>query len=119
MAKQSLIRKIYLYLFSLIGLVLVVVGVVRLIGLGLKVYVFTKADQLYSYPQPRAIVPMPPEKSGEALERPSQAETDEFNKNQLSSTRQREAAESLAMIVVGLPLYFYHWRVIRKDKETI
>ena len=34
--KYHLIRKIYLYTFSLVGLVLVVIGGVRLVGLGLK-----------------------------------------------------------------------------------
>ena len=47
---MSLIRKIYLYLFSLIGLVLVVIGCVQLVNLGLKAYVFTAADQYYTYP---------------------------------------------------------------------
>jgi len=40
--KYHLIRKIYLYTFSLVGLVLVVIGGVRLVGLGLKTFVFTK-----------------------------------------------------------------------------
>ena len=47
---MTLIRKIYLYLFSLIGLVLVVIGCVQLVNLGLKAYIFTAADQYYSYP---------------------------------------------------------------------
>lgn len=50
MNKYPLIRKIYLYLFALIGLVLITIGSVQLINLGLKVYVFTKADNYYNYP---------------------------------------------------------------------
>ena len=38
---MTIIRKIYLYLFSLIGLVLVVIGCVQLVNLGLKAYIFT------------------------------------------------------------------------------
>ena len=51
--KYHLIRKIYLYTFSLVGLVLVVIGGVRLVGLGLKAFVFTKADVYYEYPMAR------------------------------------------------------------------
>ena len=40
MNQYPLIRKIYLYTFSLVGLV-VVIGGVRLVGLGLKAFVFT------------------------------------------------------------------------------
>ena len=54
---MSLIRKIYLYLFSLIGLVLVVIGCVELVNLGLKAYVFTSADQYYSYPVAAPVEP--------------------------------------------------------------
>ena len=27
-------------------------------------------------------------------------------------------ADALAMIIVGIPLYLYHWHVIRRDKES-
>ena len=50
MNKYPLIRKIYLYLFALIGLVLITIGCVRLVGLGLKTYIFTKADIYIEYP---------------------------------------------------------------------
>lgn len=122
MNKHPLIRKIYLYLFALIGLTLVTIGAVRLVTLGLKVYVFTRADQFYNYPQPRAI-PAPPEKlkdytaSPGEVAQPSQTEIDEYNKNQLATNRQNEAAGAIAMIIVGLPLYLYHWGKVKKDKE--
>jgi|SRR3989344_83524 len=118
MNKYLLIRKIYLYLFSLIGLVLITIGAVRLVGLGLKAYIFTKADNIYSYPGPKvAPVETGAETRKDVYSQPSQAELDEYQKNQTSSQRQREAAESLAMIIIGLPLYLYHWNVIKKDKE--
>lgn len=113
MNKYPLIRKIYLYLFALIGLVLMVIGGVRLVSLGLKAYIFTKADTYYDYPRSKlAIV-----ENGKEVVEPTKEELDEFNKNQASSNRQREAAESIAFMIVGLPLYLYHWTVIKKDKK--
>ena len=51
MERKEIIRVIYLYLFSFVGLVLITVGMVRLVDLGLKVYIFKKADQVLIYPE--------------------------------------------------------------------
>lgn len=40
-----LIRTIYLYLFALLGLVLLTIGGVRFVDMGLKAFVFTKAEE--------------------------------------------------------------------------
>ena len=115
MNKYYLIRKIYLYLFSFIGLVLIIIGCVRLVGLGLKAYIFTKADIYYEYPivKPVAI------EGTESIKQPTREEIEDFQNKQKTSQRQREAAESLAMIIVGLPIYLFHWQLIKKDQEKI
>ncbi len=136
--KHPLIRTIYLYLFTIVGLALVVSGAVRFIDMGLKVFIFTKADdpqklqQYYSYP----ITPVSVEKLQTYTQSTSTELTDEekialkswladYQKYQeqskkidyLASQRQRDASSSLAMILVGLPLYLYHWRIIRKETK--
>lgn len=118
MNKYPLIRKIYLYLFALIGLVLITIGCVRLVSLALKTYVFTKADVYYDYPmaRPVKIAPVEGEKV-EEFQQPTKEELEEYQNKQQAANRQREAAESLAFIIVGLPLYLYHWNVIKKDKK--
>lgn len=121
MQKYTWIRKVYLYTFALVGLVLIVIGAVRLIGLALKAYIFTKADIYYQYPAARPIKIAPPEAIGTGekteFQEPSKEEVEEYDRNQRSSQRQREAAEALAMIIVGAPLYWYHWLVIKRDKK--
>lgn len=123
MSKYSWIRKVYLYTFALVGLVLIVIGAVRLIGLALKAYIFTKADIYYQYPAARPIKPAPPDAAVNSekteFQEPSKEEVEEYESNQRSANRQREAAESLAFIVVGLPLYLYHWRAVQKDKNEL
>ncbi len=111
MTKYPLIRKIYLYTFTLVGLVLITIGGVRLVSLALKVYVFTKADQYYEYP---AVQPVKP---GAESAVPSRQELEEFQRNQRTSQRQRDAAESLATMIVGAPLFLYHWNRIKKDQK--
>lgn len=119
MNKYPLIRKIYLYLFALIGLVLITIGCVRLVGLGLKTYIFTKADVYYEYPMARPIKSAPIEEiKTEEFQQPSKEEIDAYQEKQKTANRQKEAAESLAFIIIGLPLYLYHWRIIRGEKEV-
>lgn len=115
MNRYPIIRKIYLYLFAIVGLFMMTVGSARLVTLALKMWVFTKADELHEYPAARS-VKIPVGEGGAEFREPSKEEIDEYQRNQRTSQRQREAAESLAWIIVGAPLYLYHWRMIQKDK---
>ena len=111
--KSRLIRTIYLYLFSLVGLVLVIIAGVRFIDMGLKAWVFTQADNYeYQYDRPAAI-----DKNGAKIDNLSSEEKKAGNDRRISQQRQRDAANSLAMLIVGLPLYLYHWRMASKRKE--
>lgn len=122
MDKKEVIKWIYLYLFSTIGLVLFIIGAVRLVDLGLKAYVFKKADQIYSYPiyrgeikTPEGITTATTTKEEEEKMREDQMKADKENR---SSQRQRDAASSVAMILIGAPLYFYHRKKIQEDKDS-
>ncbi len=101
------IRLVYLYLFSFVGLLTVVIGSVRMVDLALKVLVFTEADR-YEY-----TVPMKPAEPGA----PDESEIRKQALRDQSRTRQRDFTGAFAMIAVGLPLYLYHWRVIQKENK--
>lgn len=132
--QHGLIRTIYLYLFALVGLALLISGTVRFIDMGLKMFVFTQADlpetvqQRYYYPT----IPFPVEKlEGYQDDEDLTAEEKETLKSflkdykewqegeakidYLASKRQRDASSNLAMILIGLPLYLYHWRIIKRE----
>ncbi len=120
MGYKELIRTIYLYLFSLVGLVLVVIGSVRLVDLGLKAFIFTRADQVLIYPvYPKAQFPESDNTQQPSLEEIEkfQQEQEKYEKESKQSQRERTAAESLAMIIVGAPLFLYHWRLIQKGSN--
>lgn len=105
------IKIIYLYIFSLVGLVLIVIGGVKIVNTALKAYVFTKADEVLIYPR---IVP--PKVNGEETQILSPEKEAEYQKRERSSRSQRDIAEGLAFLIVGTPLYLYHWNLVRKEK---
>jgi hypothetical protein len=113
---MELIRKIYLYLFSLVGLVLVVIGCVQLVNLGLRTFVFPDADKYYAYPMPAPVSSPDGSAPTTTVAAPTDAQLQAYQDQQTRSQHESTAAEAVAMIVVGMPLYLYHWRVIRKDK---
>lgn len=104
------IRLLYLYLFSFIGLLIAVIGMIRLVDLGLKVYIFGEADK-YSYSVPVMTPEGKTASNSPELERQMQKQQAEENTRQ----RKRTTAEALAMILVGAPLYLYHWSLIKKE----
>jgi len=130
-----LIRTIYLYLFALVGLALLISGAVRFVDMGLKVFVFTKADQDVKMNYERPVSPpISIEKVEQASEGAELSETElaqikswleSYNQWQeeseevdfLTSRRQRDAATNTSMILVGLPLYLYHWLIIRRETK--
>jgi hypothetical protein len=118
MALNLTLRKVFLYIFASVGLVLSLIGLVSLINLGLRTYVFTKAD----YPCYYNVGPKMVEPGQDGL---TEAEREQLARDEekrciesRTSEKQRSASNAIAMLIVGLPLYGYHWNTIRKDKEV-
>jgi hypothetical protein len=137
MEKHSLIRAIYLYLFTIIGLALLVVGSVRFIDMGLKAFVFTKAEdpekiqRMYYYPASAAtITKLEEPQTAEGLSEEERValknwlaeyktwQEEEKKIDYLASQRQKNASTNLALILVGLPLYLYHWSLIKRETKN-
>jgi len=117
---MSKLKLIYLYIFSTVGLVLVIIGSVSLLNLGLKTYIFKQADAPIIYRGPTAAPKMIIDETGKEKvveQQPTEEEIrlqEEQDRAYRTSQRQRDAAQALAFIIVGLPIYFYHWRIVRK-----
>lgn len=101
---------LYLYLFSFVGLLVVVIGSVRLVDLGLKVYVFDNADVYVSYPRP--VFP-----EGKDIPQESEEDMQRVQFEETGRQRKRDAAGALSMLIIGLPLYLYHWKTIQKENK--
>ena len=132
-SSRQTLKAIYLYIFSLVGLVLLIIGGVRLLDMGLKAFVFRQAEEQrrVDYLRPSLYSPVDllkkvQEKGGEELSAEEKKaitsiiesyrvwEKQRDKIEPLTSSRHREASVSLALILVGLPLYIYHWRMTKK-----
>ena len=128
------IRVVYLYLFALVGLVLMTVGGVQLVSLGLRTYVLTEADaemRMHYYPEPA--MRMAPDRAtamaADTTLTPQEREAlrqwaADYERQRairesidpVRSRRQRDLARAIALLLVGLPLFAYHWRTIRHER---
>lgn len=107
------LKLLYLYLFSFIGLLVSVIGAIQIVDLGIKVYVFKGADRYDSYPVLTRVDPFGKEVK---LTEQEIAEQKRIQETETQRQRQRQASTALAMLVVGIPLYKYHWRMIQQNK---
>ncbi|MCX8178463.1 MAG: hypothetical protein N3D75_01380 [Candidatus Aenigmarchaeota archaeon] len=98
--KGEIIKLIYLYTFSAIGLILVVISSVKIVDIFLREYIFKDADMIYTY--------FPENISENEQTRKIQIET-------IKSERQKVISSSISMLIIGLPLFIYHWKILRKD----
>jgi hypothetical protein len=127
---HGIIRTLYLYVAAFVGLALVTAGGVRLVELGLRATVFTQAEaemrMQRNMPPPmmlqdrfgRNLSEMTPEERtawSEWLASQRRWQTEMRRIDPVASQRARAASSALAMLLIGLPLYLYHWRVIRRE----
>lgn len=140
MNKYPLIRTIYLYVFALAGLSLVIIGAVQLVNLGLKTYIFKHADDQYAerpfYPPEKLYVPGLTQEGQETVKEVkadqilTKEEKDALERwlvsfqvweqrqkeyDPVRSGRHRTASIAFALILVGLPVFLYHWGVIQRE----
>lgn len=132
--KKSVIRTIYLYLFALVGLTLLIIGCVGFVNMALKVFVFTQADaeQEFYNTQP----PTPYGIEGiKCLNNTNISNDQKLGLEQwlndyklwqekqktfdyVTTKRHKDAARNLAFIIIGLPLFLYHWSIIRRETKN-
>jgi len=139
MKRYTLVRTIYLYIFALLGLVLLIIGSVNFLNMGLKAFIFTQADEesrIFSKQIPAPTI-SGIENIQQGIEEGkdiclSKEEKVDFERwlidynnwkesmskiDHITSRRHRDASINLSLILIGLPLYLYHWRIIKKETE--
>lgn len=102
------LRLLYLYLFSFVGLLITIIGGIQIVDLTLKTYVFRVSEYTY-YPEPIPVDGGKPSVSPDEQKRRGEEEQ--------ANQRKRQLSNSLAMIVIGAPVYLYHWKTIKKEQK--
>jgi hypothetical protein len=113
------IRLLYLYLFAFVGLLITVIGIIRLVDLGMKVFIFQGADNYSYYSSSRPLIKDP---GVDTMTPEEQAQYDEIERRRVEEdnrkNRQREVSGAISMVLVGIPLYLYHWKTIQKENNS-
>jgi hypothetical protein len=134
--KLNSIRTIYFYLIALIALMMIVWGTVDLANLGLTTWVFKNADQADYYAPPMPYLSAPEIKTGEAIAGCAEkcdltADEKQQIKNWLVdyknwqdeqgvlkvARKQKNAVRDISMLVVAIPLFLWHWKMISKETK--
>ena len=133
---MRVIRNVYLYLVSMIGLIVFIFGAVGIINNIFQNYIFKVSYDTYTEPYPlkggtcSMQYPDPTDKEGKRMLSPTTQEVAEcaarIEQQNQQNNRNRIGMEfsiSIAQIVVGLPIWLFHWGIIqgeyrkRKDEE--
>ncbi len=121
-ARGFIIRNIYLYVVAAIALFMIAFSVSDLVNIALKTWVFTKADQI-NYYAPKSIdgycsydknnVKICPSPEDQAKQ---EAQDKKMQEDQRISQKQQDLVRNISLLIVAIPLFSYHWRLIRKDR---
>ncbi len=110
------LKKAYLYLVSVISLVIAVVGAIMLLNMALKTWVFPKADNDYYYAGPcYSSKPVAADGQPVACTPEEEARQKQQAKDNRSAQKQRDAAQALAMLIVATPVWYFHWRLAKRE----
>ncbi len=160
MSTKNIIRTIYLYLFTLVGLALTIIGGVIIVNNILKTYVFKNAEYRYNYyiSEPMTFdskfsltinsdlkltkevlekIKLKEENSSSNLKQLTEEQLDIINvwlvdyeqwsnservrqereskRDFAKEERDRDMSNALSLIIVGFPIYLFHWLIIVKD----
>lgn len=109
------IKRVYLYMVSLISLIILVIAGIILINLALKTWVFTQADTNIYYSAPCPIATPDNAVNTQCSDPKYLAQQEEQQKQDRKAQKERDASQALAMIIVASPVFYYHWRLARKE----
>lgn len=123
MQTKNVIRNIYLYLVSAVSLFMIVFSVVSLINLGMRTWIFPKADDNMYYARPvqeYCTFDREGKQTCPSAEERAKLEAQDKQRQEESrvSQRQQQLVQNISMLLVAIPLFIYHWMVIRRDRKS-
>lgn len=88
--------------------------------MALKTWVFTKADNDYYYDTYRCSQPAVTSGEDKAMAEPKctaeeEAKMKQEQEERKTAQKQRDAAQATAMILVATPVWYFHWRLAKRE----
>ena len=117
---KHFVRTLYLYTFSTLGLVLLVIGAVMLVNVCLKTYIFpVETYREYYYSDCDYDYGKYDYNLDEYVEYTEEEEAacEEEERVADSDARKRDLALGTSLVIVGVPLWIYHWMVIQRRRK--
>ncbi len=106
---MSKLRNIYLYLVSFVALMMILIGLIFTVQ--------NITDVLFPTNYYYETVPIEKEKAMSEEEKKSYEESRRINEQNQRNQDKKDVAKSIAVVVVALPTFAYHWRKIEKEKK--
>lgn len=109
------LKKAYLYLVSVISLVIAVIGAIMLLNMALKTWVFKKADlDYYASPCISSKAPAPDGRTVICAPEEEARQKKDAEERRVAQ-KQRDAAQALAMLIIAAPVWWGHWRMAKRE----
>lgn len=106
---MSKLRNVYLYLVSFVALMMILIGLIFTVQ--------NITDVLFPTNYYYETVPIEKEKTMSEEEKKSYEESRRINEQNQRNQDKKDVAKSIAVVVVALPTFAYHWRKIEKEKK--
>ncbi len=123
-SKMSIIRFIYLYLITAITFIVFIIGAVNIVNQAFKSFVFGVEEYDY-YDRPVAVATIENCEGysntdyDNCLMRQKQAmvNSEVEEKSVFTNEAKRTLSIGIAQVVVGFPLWIFHWGIIERDRK--
>jgi hypothetical protein len=115
----AIIKNLYLYIVSFVALMMIVFPVADLINTGLKYSLFPKADSYYyggSYDCVNGPGAPAPTAEDCAKREETRKKQEEYGK---VAHLHNSLARDIAYLIVGLPVFAFHWKLLRRKEGTL
>ena len=114
--ENPIILRIYFALVSFVTLMILIFSTINLIDISLKTYIFTAADQPEYYMDCNEITPE--SKNGGIINPIEQKDCERARQKAIEANvnrKQRDLVKDFSMILVSLPLFLIHFRIVYND----
>lgn len=106
---SQIIKTIYFYVVSFVALLMIVIPAANLINLGVRQFVFRIGAYENYYP-------VAPVTEGGKAPQGNPEEEKRRSEEQQTNQLKRDIARDVSFLIVGIPLFIFNWRLIKRNK---